>query len=251
MEQLPKVAAVIASHNYGQWINGAIESVTEQDYPKHLLTICVCDDGSTDGTFDKIDMKVSSEEENFLSGNTDSGHAIYVWRNPEPKGPSAARNLIIKNMMKSGLSDIFGILDADDIWASDKVKACVEKIMKNPYLGSVYTDYDTLNEFGNYTRVFNDSYSYELLLQRCCVHSGVFVKKEVFEAVGLYDESLRTCEDYDLHLRIAEKFIIGHIPESLSIVRVGSHNSSNTVAQETWAKNHAMVFEKLRQRQCR
>ncbi len=252
--ELPKVAAVIASHNYGKWIVDCVRSVEKQTYPKHLLSICVCDDGSSDDTADKLRSitRIDYEENNFFVGNlVDSNIRIYVWRNDEPKGPSTARNLIIRNMIEGGFAQVFGVLDADDEWLPTKVEKCVDKLLSNGYLGSVYTDYDTLNEFGVKTRVFNDSYSYELLLVRCCVHSGVFIKKEVFEAIGYYDESLRTCEDYDFHLRTAEKFIIGHVPEALSIVRVGSHNSTSTVAGKVWQENHAKVFEKLRQRQCR
>jgi glycosyltransferase involved in cell wall biosynthesis len=248
----PKVAIVVANHNYGRWLAQALNSVVCQDYPSELLTIGVCDDGSTDKSWEILQKGATIEEE---EPNTFAGHwgnvKIFTIRNEKPLGPSAARNRVIKGLMGlGGLADIYGILDADDYFRPEKVKKVVSRFADNPLFGSVYTDYVTVNEQGIMTHVMNDSYSYELLLRRCCVHSGVFIRADVLQKVGGYDETLRTCEDYDLHLRIAEQYVIGHVPEALSVVRVGSHNSTSTVASATWQDNHRKVFEKLRQRQC-
>jgi len=59
---------------------------------------------------------------------------------------------------------------------------------------------------------------------------------------------MRTCEDYDLWMRISEQFIIAHIPEALTLVRVTNKSSSAVVNQEVWQQNWLRVMEKMRQR---
>ena len=59
---------------------------------------------------------------------------------------------------------------------------------------------------------------------------------------------MRTCEDYDLWMRISEKYLISHVPVALTKVRVTGENSSNIVAQETWQKNWMRVMEKMQAR---
>ena len=84
------------------------------------------------------------------------------------------------------------------------------------------------------------------------MHSGSLILKDalvsVEEDTGFYDEEMRTCEDYDLWMRISEKYIIAHVPKSLTKVRVTGDNSSFIVNQEVWQKNLARVMEKMQAR---
>mgnify|MGYP003151183260 FL=1 len=78
------------------------------------------------------------------------------------------------------------------------------------------------------------------------------ISKESLEATcedtGYYDKTMRTCEDYDLWMRISEKFIIAHVPKSLTMVRVTGDNSSFIVNQEVWQKNWTRVMQKAQDR---
>jgi GT2 family glycosyltransferase len=58
----------------------------------------------------------------------------------------------------------------------------------------------------------------------------VIIHREVFDEVGLFDESLPVCEDYDLWLRIGCRYAIGLIEEPLIIKRGGhTHQLSNSM----------------------
>ena len=59
---------------------------------------------------------------------------------------------------------------------------------------------------------------------------------------------MRTCEDYDLWMRISEKYIIAHVAESLTLVRVTGDNSSFVVNKNVWQQNWSRVMEKLQDR---
>ncbi len=77
------------------------------------------------------------------------------------------------------------------------------------------------------------------------------VSKAAIEQCGKFDESLRVCEDYDLWVRVTEKFIAVHIPEVLVIKRVGDHSSTAQVKNEIWQSCYRRVFDKTRERLAR
>ena len=81
------------------------------------------------------------------------------------------------------------------------------------------------------------------------VHSGCLITKEAllhaYRDGYFYDPQMRTCEDYDLWIRISDKFTIAHCPEFLAFVRVHSQNSTQSVKQEIWNYNWNRIREKL------
>ena len=62
---------------------------------------------------------------------------------------------------------------------------------------------------GKIIREFKEPFSRKRLVRECIVHSGSLVSakalEDVLEETGYYDEEMRTCEDYDLWMRISEK----------------------------------------------
>ena len=59
---------------------------------------------------------------------------------------------------------------------------------------------------------------------------------------------MRTCEDYDLWMRISEKFVIQHVPKCLTMVRTDGENSSFVVEKRIWERNWGRVMDKLHER---
>jgi len=63
---------------------------------------------------------------------------------------------------------------------------------------------------------------FEPSLKLCLVSpSAVMIKKRMFESVGLFDESLPACEDYDLWLRVGCRFPVHLIDKPFTIKRGG------------------------------
>ena len=79
------------------------------------------------------------------------------------------------------------------------------------------------------------------------VSAQAFLETE--EETGYYDRTMRVCEDYDLWMIISERFLIIHMPESLTLVRITGENSSSVVQQDIWQQNWRRVAEKMNQRQ--
>ena len=250
---LPRVTILIANYNDEEYIDNAIESAVNQDYPGPL-TICIVDDGSEDSSWDIISSYFDDKDGDILTKKNSGrfGHTNFIAIKNVNSGPSAARKVGIKKTLED--TDIYAILDSDDEMYENKLSSCVSVFERGEgMIGVVYGDYDTFHVDSNRTiREFKEPYSRKRLVQECIVHSGSLVLKEalqsVLEETGFYDKTMRTCEDYDLWMRISEKYIIAHVPKSLTKVRVTGDNSSFVVNQETWRKNWLRVMEKMQSR---
>lgn len=248
---LPVITIVVPNHNYGRWLEDCLNSAIADPYPKKQ--IFVVDDGSTDNSWEVLSKYANITVAQPKEGNVYCGQKdnvpVFAYKFEQAGGPSRARNLAIKAMWDR--THLYGFLDADDMYRPGKISKSVFKFMQDPNsIGAIYTDYDTLDiDSGRQVRVYKEVFDRDKLLRNCIVHSACIVNKLALHHCGVYDESLRTCEDYDLWLRITERFVILHIPESLMLVRVGPHNSTSTVQQATWERNYRRVFEKLAERQ--
>jgi glycosyltransferase involved in cell wall biosynthesis len=251
----PRVTFIIAHHNYQEYLDSAIKSALNQTYPN--IHICIIDDCSQDQK--SVKDIVNKYEEPTHGTQTQNlmmecGNKITtVYITDRPRGPSYARNRGIEYCWEN--SDIFAILDADDENYPEKIEKCVRVIQEYPNeIGAVYCDHLTLNTITNTSLIeYRKPFDLYLLLQECIVHSGSVITKMALEHtkedVGFYDEDMRTCEDYDLWMRISEKFMIAHIAEPLSLVRVQPKNSTDTVHKTVWNHNYQRVFQKRQQRQ--
>lgn len=233
----PVVAVIIANRNYNEWVVGAIQSAEWCSSHFHDLHIIVADDGSTDDSVSQI-LEHKSDSANDIT-------LLVLDENEEVsarvgRGPSYARNRAIEFALEVINPDVFMMLDADDEFHPDKIRSSLDAYLTDPDLiGVVYSDYEIIGPEGsNYThKEFKEPFSKERLLQENIVHSCSLVSKKAILECGMYDESLRTCEDYDLWCKISQKFVIVHIPEILMTVRTTGLNSTFTVPMSTWNEN--------------
>jgi glycosyltransferase involved in cell wall biosynthesis len=244
--KLPLLTIVIPNHNYEKWITEAIASAALDPYPNKQVV--VIDDGSTDGSWEKIcnfifKKKIIPQPKQLYAGKI-MNTPVFAAHLEKALGPSGARNTGAQIFWND--TDIYGFLDADDVYLPGKINKSIEKFLQDPVrIGAVYTDYDTLNiDTGTRMRVYKEPFNINRLMQECIIHSACLVSKLALEQCGIYDENMRTCEDYDLWLRISKAFVFVHIPEPLMLVRVGSHNSSATVDKTIWQQNWQKIRSK-------
>jgi len=246
--QFPRVTIIIASYNYADYIEQAIHSALNQNY-EGPLQVCVMDDGSTDGSWEIISQ---IKNDKLIALQQPNG------------GASSARNAAIDYTWND--TDMYAILDADDEYYPDKVSICVQKMMENPdQIGAVYTDYDVECTRRNiFYREFKEPYNGQGLKRKCIVHSGALINKKALETVkekggeyydtrlhGPGDQEFIGCsEDYDLWLRISEKFIILHVPIALALVSETGKNQTSKVTPQTEQSMVNIMSEKMALRQC-
>lgn len=256
---MKKIAVIIPNYNYSEYIEDAIMSVIRSYVDNALqVQIVVIDDKSTDDSMDKLMRHVNKKpvaENNILTLYTDTepddsrDAFVSVIQLKQNGGPSRARNVGIDYIISSFKDvELFLMLDADDIIKPDKIDK-MEKRFHDPNVGVVYADYEILNDDGSISVEYKEPFDLKRLFNECIVHSGSMVSKKALLATrdkyGYYDVSMRTCEDYDLWLRIAQKFMILHIPEVLTTVRNHKNNSTNTVSKSVWNANWQRIRDKL------
>jgi len=186
---MPLVSVIIPTYNRALYLKEAIDSVLSQDFCDFELI--VVDDGSTDATSDIIDSY--------------NGAFRYICQ--RHRGVSAARNTGISHAKGTFVA----FLDSDDLWLPKKLSAQVDFFREHPEALICQTEEIWIR---NGTRVNSKKrhkkYSgdiFEKALPLCIVSpSAVMIKKNLFDLVGLFDESLPVCEDYDLWLRISARY---------------------------------------------
>lgn len=242
-------SGVIPCHNHDKWIMHAVDSIVEDPYKKKQIAIV--DDGSTDSSWEVICKAISKKiaKSNCIVQGEYRGVSVLAYRFTKAGGPSRARNKGMELLWD--YTDVFGFLDSDDMYIPGKIQKSMMLFQNDVYnkVGAVYTDFYTLNSIGESCCQYKEPFSRERLVRECIVNNDSLVSKYALEKCGKYDETMRVCEDYDLWMRISEKFVILHIPEALVQIRVGTHSSTDTVKKEIWQKNYNKVFEKAQARQ--
>ncbi len=201
------VSVIIPVYNRESFISKAVESVLNQTYKN--FEIIVVDDGSIDETYFSI-----------LHLTSDKRLSYYLLN--ENKGVSFARNYGIKHAD----GKFIAFLDSDDYWLPEKLEKQVKYMLENN-LKICQTDEYWLrkNRFVNpkkkHKKISGNIFYKSLEL--CIVSpSAVMLDREVFENVGMFDEKMPACEDYDLWLRVSLKYNVGLFDEKL-IVKRGGH----------------------------
>ncbi|MGA2400840.1 MAG: glycosyltransferase [Syntrophobacteraceae bacterium] len=200
------ISVIIPTFNRAMLLVEAVRSVLDQKDAPEDLEIIVVDDGSTDNTGEAL--------------ATLPGKFGYIRH--EHSGVSAARNLGIS--ISSG--EWIAFLDSDDLWLPGKLRAQMNFFSDNPDVllcqtGEIWIrNGRRLNPRKYHQKP--QGYCFPLLLERCLVSpSAVVAHRRLFDLVGLFDESLPACEDYDLWLRIGWRFPIGLVEKPFVIKRGG------------------------------
>lgn len=222
---LPAVGIVIPNYNMADSILDAIDSVVVQDYPHKYIMIV--DDCSEDNSWNKIKEHVDDQESQTDEGGNEifagikSGVPINGIRLCKHSNQCHAKNIGIQSL--GSLVNIFGFLDADDIYLDGKISKSVVEFLDNPtIISAVYSDHIVnINgvEFEQYLRSFNIHSIYNTYYG----HISFLISALTLNKIGLFDASLPMFENYDLLLRAAEQSILIHIPEPLCKLSIKSN----------------------------
>lgn len=199
------LSVVIPTFNRRSTLARCLESVFEQTRPVDQLI--VVDDGSTDGTEDWIR----------------ASHPTIDLVTQTNKGVSAARNAGIRIATSQWLA----FLDSDDIWLPAKIEKQLALLQSNPEYKICHTEEKWLYQ-GREKKIplayrKRSGWLFEHCLPVCAISpSTAVIHRSLFDTVGVFDENLPACEDYDLWLRIASRYPVGLVDESL-IEKHGGH----------------------------
>ncbi len=208
----PIVSVIMATYNSTTYLANAVKSILEQSLKE--LELIIVDDASTENT--KETLKPFSIDTRLK--------AIYLEKNG---GPSAARNAGIR--ISKG--DFIAILDSDDIAFPTRLEAQYNFLKNNPDIsicyGNVITYGDKESPKIKRYPITNEQFTKMLLKYSPMCHSTAFIKREVFNKIGIYDETLHFAEDLDLWLRAKPYFKFGNCNQILGKYCVRSNSLIN------------------------
>lgn len=215
------ISVIIPTYNRAEWLTEAVESVLAQTWRDFELI--VVDDGSTDDTAHRLAVY--------------GDRLRYVQQ--ANAGVSAARNHGIRLARGKWLA----FLDSDDLWEPEKLAAQMAFFRENPNAHICQTEEiwirrgQRVNPKRKHRK--HSGWIFEHCLPLCIVSpSAVMMARSLLDEVGLFDESLPACEDYDLWLRISKDEPIYLIDEPL-IIKRGGH--ADQLSRRFWGMDRFRV----------
>lgn len=218
----PLISVIIPCYNGEKFIGEAIESVINQTYKNWELIIV--DDGSTDNSEEIVKQ--------YLLDNR-----IQYIQHKKNKGIPSARNTGIK---KSN-GEFIALLDDDDMWIPSKLAIQLEEFQKSKdVFGLVFGNIRVINSEGciihedeslkiNLENLSKEDVIRNLFLGNFIHCITVMFKSECITEVGGFNEEITWGgDDYDLWLRLANRFKFAYINKVLAIRRVHNDNYTQT-----------------------
>lgn len=206
----PLVSIVTPSLNQVSFLEDAMRSVLEQDYPN--LEYILIDGGSTDGSHEVIERYRSRLA--FFRSEGDRGQADAI-----NKGLAQARG------------EIVAWLNSDDVYLPGAVGRAVEALRAHPQAGAVYADGVMVDrELTVLDRhVYRPVTVLDLLCFEVILQPTVFVRRSVLEDVGFLDPAYHLILDHELWVRVAARYPLRHIRGFWALER--THAEAKTIAQ--------------------
>ena len=217
IRNMSRVSVCITCYNESDFVEEAVRSVLRQTAVDRIEQIIIVDDGSTDGSPEKLQRLAE-----------DTGRILLITQ--ENHGLPAARN----RAMREATGDLIAFLDGDDIWAPRKIEKQIA-VFSDPIVGLVYSDYvDFVDKRldqgmlvcvrrlrGRGPSLASDYY----LRDAPIMPSTAAIRREVLERIGGFDEGSRIAEDTDYWMRILlAGFGVHHTPGGLAFKRRHQQN---------------------------
>lgn len=227
---ISSISVVIPFYHAEEFFEETLNSVLNQTIP--VDEIIVVNDGCGKST------------ESYLANFPD----VTVINLLQNQGPSIARN----NGIKAAKYEWIAFLDADDIWAPNKIELQIKFLTQNPQFSACHTGVETFNSAGKINQ-FTDK-PFDLAIEDLLVSSHVtppslLIKKSTLANVDFFDDTMTCSEDHDLSMRILlAEHRIGFLNKVLTRVRRMNHGNISSNGRRTFfghrqlMKKHCAIF---------
>jgi len=225
------VSALMPAYNAAAFIREAIESVFAQTLPP--AEFIVVDDGSTDDTAqiaESMGVRVIKQANAGLPGG---------------------RNRCVREASQPWVA----FIDDDDVWMPEKLERQMEIASQNPEVGLVSCDFTIFDEQGTIVSSGLEKYGrdYDLQPKRQCpggviinqlderfasahyflLPSYVMIRRDLLLAVGMFDETIESAEDFDCFMRIIAGAPFAIADKNLVRRREHANNASSRLVNNT------------------
>jgi glycosyltransferase involved in cell wall biosynthesis len=203
----PLVSVVCLCYNHERFVEEALRSVKAQTYPN--IQLIVVDDRSTDGSVEVIDRTLK-----------ETGGAEFI-----PHSSNLGNCRAFNRGFEKARGELIIDLSADDVLSSERVQKGIDAFQSaDASTGVHFSDAELIDETGKRIGFHSDRFPhatvregdiYVEVLQRYFINGPtMMMRREVFEKLGGYDETL-AYEDFDFWVRSARDFKYIYTPEPL------------------------------------
>lgn len=211
---MPVISVIVPVYNGEKTIKETVTSVLNQTFSD--LELIIINDGSTDSTLDIVKPINDPRLKVFSYPKTNQ---------------SASRNRGISHAR----GEYIAFIDADDLWTPDKIEAQYQALQDNPESAVAYSWTDCIDESsqflrpGSHVTINGNVYPYLLVVNFLENGSNPLIRRQALEAVGQFDSSLLSGEDWDTWLRLAKHYQFITVPKSQILYRQSSQSASTNV----------------------
>jgi glycosyltransferase involved in cell wall biosynthesis len=273
---MSRVSIIIAAYNGAKYLHETIDSLLNQS--EKDIEVLVIDDGSTDKTAEIVKSFIDSHRSlsageipacarmtkedgndpfDFAQGKLskddreERDERIKYFYQKNSGSPASPRNVGIKKAAGA----FVGFCDQDDIYYLEKLEKQIkayEECKDRDKIGIIISSADLIDESGRvvsqnikpFEGFMGSKEAYELLLRGDFITAcSALVPRKIFDEIGYLDESLKGVDDYDLWLRISQRYGILTIKEPLCAWRQGKEAMSADKAKQYIETEK--VFKKL------
>ncbi len=240
----PLVSVVIPFYKHTAYINETLRTCFGNTYPR--MEVLIIDDGSPDPlTFADLTLDTSR-------------YPLTIHRLGENRGVAHARNTGIT----LARGELVALLDADDLWRPDIIEKQVNIFQDDPATDWVYTNSYYLID-GKVMHKPNSAYhgfcndrmptGKDVNAQHLAGHNYMTLSSNMFRksallAAGLFNERLKVSEDWDLFVRVAERFNVRAIDEPLMFYRIHRHGRASG-SQQFYVSTNVAILRHMYERQ--
>ncbi|HRF59316.1 MAG TPA: glycosyltransferase [Fimbriimonadaceae bacterium] len=212
---MARITVLLTCYNHLAYLPACLESVRAQTFRD--FEILALDDGSTDGTREWL-----REQQDITMVFNESNLGTYGTLNVG---------------LERANGELIAVLNDDDLWAPTKLERQVELLDRFPRVGLVHTDGGFIDGAGKpidgsplgfeFPRTETGDVLLSLLYQNKIIASAVLARRECFEHCGVFNPAYFGSGDWEMWLRIAERYEIGYVDERLTFYRVHGENASH------------------------
>lgn len=211
---LPLISVVIPSYNHAAYVGEAIRSVSEQVREGFVLEIIVIDDGSTDGSAELL-MNLQKQ------GTADFKLVL--------KSNEGLCRTLNRAILEHSTGDFVAVIASDDMWHPRKLSKQLKMLYDNPHCALCYSNARTFGENRrsgwSSTFLFSGNIKNLLTIYNFVPAGTMFFKRQLYDAVGGFDETGLKLEDWDFLLRASAHTKFCYINEGLLLYRVHGESS--------------------------
>lgn len=210
----PKVSVVVTTYNNRRYVAESVASVLGGPG----VEVIVVDDGSTDETGGLVRREFGDR-------------VRYLYR--ENGGSAAARNTGIR----AARGGYVAFLDGDDVSAPDRLALQAEVLDARPEVGLVYGNIAVIDSEGKGGRVRGGRSRYlsgqvfeSIIIKNFVPFSTIMARKDDLCSIGMFDETLRSSEDWEMLIRLSRRTRFHYVDRPLVKYRVHRNSKGADIA---------------------